>query len=35
MNAYRVDFDSDIYVTSSNSNLLNGELPTLLNGRLY
>lgn len=33
INAYRVDFDSDIYITGSNSNLLSGELSTLLSGR--
>lgn len=33
INAYRVSFDSDIYVTGSNSKLLSGELATLLTGR--
>lgn len=33
INAYRVDFNSDIYITDSNSNLLSGELSTLLSGR--
>lgn len=33
VNALRVDFDSDIYITGSNSNLLGGELSTLLSGR--
>ena len=33
INAYRVDFDSDIYITGSNSNLLSGELSTMLSGR--
>lgn len=33
VNAYRVDFDCDIYITGSNSNLLSGELATLLAGR--
>lgn len=30
INSYRVDFDADIYITGSNSNLLSGELVTLL-----
>lgn len=33
INSYRVDFDSDIYITGSNSTLLSGELATLLSGR--
>lgn len=33
VNAYRVDLDSDIYITGSNSKLLSGELSTLLSGR--
>ena len=33
VNSYRVDFDVDIYITGSNSNLLSGELVTLLSGR--
>lgn len=33
INAYRVDFDSDIYITGLNSNLLSGELSTMLSGR--
>lgn len=33
VNSFRVDFDSDIYITGSNSNLLSGELATLLAGR--
>lgn len=33
INSYRVDFDCDIYITGSNSNLLSGELVTLLSGR--
>lgn len=33
INAYRIDFNSDIYITGSNSNLLSGELSTLLSGR--
>lgn len=33
INAYRVDLDSDIYITGSNSKLLSGELATLLAGR--
>ncbi|MBP2058243.1 putative AAA+ superfamily ATPase [Lactobacillus colini] len=33
INSFRIDFDSDIYVTGSNSHLLSGELATLLSGR--
>lgn len=33
VNSFRIDFDSDIYVTGSNSHLLSGELATLLSGR--
>lgn len=33
INALRVDFDCDIYITGSNSNLLSSELATLLAGR--
>ena len=33
INSYRVDFDCDIYITGSNSNLVSGELVTLLSGR--
>lgn len=33
INSYRVDFDVDIYITGSNSNLLSGELVTMLSGR--
>lgn len=33
VNAYRVDLDSDIYITGSNSKLLSNELETLLSGR--
>lgn len=33
INAYRIDLDSDIYITGSNSKLLSGELSTLLSGR--
>ena len=33
INAYRVDYDCDIYITGSNSKLLSGELATYLTGR--
>jgi uncharacterized protein len=33
INAFRVDFDCDIYLTGSNSKLLSGELATYLSGR--
>ena len=33
VNTFRVDFDSDIYITGSNSSLLSGELATYLAGR--
>ena len=33
INAYRVSFDCDIYITGSNSKLLSGELATYLTGR--
>lgn len=33
VNSFRVDFDSDIYITGRNLNLLSGELATLLAGR--
>lgn len=33
INALRVDFDSDIYLTGSNASLLSGELATLIAGR--
>ncbi|MDR0886259.1 MAG: ATP-binding protein [Clostridiales Family XIII bacterium] len=33
VNSLRVSFKSDIYVTGSNSNMLSGELATLLSGR--
>ncbi len=33
VNAFRVDFDTDIYLTGSNSRLLSSELSTLLAGR--
>lgn len=35
INACRVDLDCDIYVTGSNSELLSGEMATLLSGRYY
>lgn len=34
INSFRVDFDSDIYVSGSNASLLSGELATLLTGRI-
>lgn len=33
INAYRIDLDADIYITGSNSTLLQGKLATLLTGR--
>ncbi len=33
INSFRVDFDTDIYITGSNSKLLSGELATYLAGR--
>ncbi|WP_346662273.1 ATP-binding protein [uncultured Methanobrevibacter sp.] len=33
INAYRIDLDADIYITGSNSQILSGELATLLSGR--
>ena len=33
INAYRIDLDADIYITGSNSEILSGELATLLSGR--
>lgn len=33
INSFRVAFDCDIYITGSNSNLLSGELASLLSGR--
>lgn len=33
INSFRVDLECDIYITGSNSNLLSGELATLLAGR--
>jgi uncharacterized protein len=33
VNSFRVDFNCDIYITGSNSNLLSGELATHLSGR--
>ena len=35
INAYRVDLDCDIYLTGSNSELLSGEMATLIAGRYY
>jgi len=35
INAYRVDLDCDIYITGSNSELLSGEMATLISGRYY
>lgn len=35
INSYRVDFDCDIYITGSNSELLSGEFSTLIAGRYY
>ena len=35
INSYRVDFDCDIYITGSNSDLLSGELATLIAGRYF
>ncbi len=33
INSYRVDLDSEIFITGSNANLLSGELATLIAGR--
>lgn len=33
LNSYRVDLECDIYITGSNSQLLSGELTTLISGR--
>ena len=33
LNSYRVDLECDIYITASNSQLLSGELATLISGR--
>ncbi|MBB1079499.1 ATP-binding protein [Limosilactobacillus sp. STM2_1] len=33
VNSFRIDMDADIYITGSNSQLLSGELATLLTGR--
>lgn len=33
INSFRIDLNSDIYITGSNSKLLSGELATLLSGR--
>ena len=35
INAYRVDFNCDIYITGSNSELLSGEMASLIAGRYY
>ena len=35
VNAYRVDLDCDIYITGSNSELLSGEMASLIAGRYY
>lgn len=35
INSYRIDFDCDIYITGSNSELLSGELATLIAGRYF
>ena len=35
INSYRVDFDCDIYITGSNSELLSGEFATLISGRYF
>lgn len=35
INSYRLDFDCDIYITGSNSELLSGELVTLIAGRYF
>ena len=35
INSYRVDLDCDIYITGSNSELLSGEMATLISGRYY
>ena len=35
VNSFRVDFDCDIYITGSNSELLSGELATLIAGRYF
>ena len=35
INACRVDWDCDIYITGSNSKLLSGELATYLTGRYF
>ena len=35
INACRVDIDCDIYITGSNSELLSGEMATLISGRYY
>lgn len=35
INAYRIDLNCDIYITGSNSELLSGEMATLIAGRYY
>lgn len=35
INACRVDLDCDLYITGSNSELLSGEMATLISGRYY
>lgn len=35
INSYNVDFDCDMYITGSNSELLSGELATLIAGRYF
>ena len=34
INAFKVDFDIDIYITGSNAKLLSGELATYLSGKI-
>lgn len=35
INAYRADLDCDLYITGSNSEMLSGEMATLISGRYY